>query len=131
MPSAPAAEGDFTLAQHQGHVRVRLAGTPDLPAVEALRVALAGLVDSGKDVVVDCANAEHVSSAVLQVLVAAEAARGQEQQWLRIESESAAIRDYLRLAGLDERFPTGKAMPGSKRGTLAKRKRSSQVSPQP
>lgn len=125
MPSPQAASGEhFALSQHKGHVRVTLAGTPDLLAVQALHAALAGLVDSGKDIVLDCAAVEHISSAALQVLIAVQAALAQRRR-LRIESESAAIRDYLRIAGLDGLFPAGPD------GTARKRKRSSQVSPQP
>ena len=124
VPSAPAVEEPFAVSQQQTHVRVTLAGNPDLSAVERLHAVLLGLADGGQDIVIDCANAEHVSSAALQVLMAAEAVLAQKRQRLRIEAESAAVRDYLRLAGLDERFPGTKPIRG-------KRKKSSQVSPQP
>ena len=105
--------------------RVALPADLDLPAVEALHALLLGLVDSGKDIVIDCANAEHLSASTLQVFLAAQEAIALQQHGLRIESESAAVRDYCKLAGLDERFPAAKTSPP------VKRKRSSQVSPQP
>lgn len=124
--STPPAGGEcIQISQDKAHTRVTLAGALDLTAVETLHATLTDLVDSGKDVIIDCVNAEHVSCAALQVILGAEAALAEKQHRLRIEGESPAIRDYLRLAGLEERLPA------SKSAASGKRKRSSQVSPQP
>lgn len=123
-PGAPADER-FLVSQDNTDARIALPGDLDLPAVEALHTLLLALAGAGKDIAIDCKSAEHVPASALQILLAAQEALASRQHRLRIESESAAVRDYLKLAGLDERFPAAKA------GSPGKKKKSSQVSPQP
>lgn len=129
VSSAPAVEEHFAVSHENTSVRVTLACAPDLPAVEALHALLLGLADGGREIVIDCSHAEHVSSAALQVLVAADAALAGRR--LRIEAESAAVRDYLKLAGLDKRFPAAQAPAPESRKAPGKRKRSGAAAPQP
>lgn len=114
------------LTHHKGTTKVALSGVIGLSAVETLHEYMVRLADGQQDfVVVDCSQVEHLPAAALQVLLAAQATLGNGKRQLRIESESPAIRDYLQLAGLAERFPAQE--PDARR----RRKRTSKVVQQP
>lgn len=100
-----APESSVRISQRKGYAKISLSGELDPLVIEALHGSLIRLSDAGKDIVIDCAKTEHLPAAALQLLVAAQAVLAGKQHALRIESESSAIRNYLNLAGVGERFP--------------------------
>jgi anti-anti-sigma factor len=68
-------------------------------AAELHREALACLARRA-DVTVDCAQAEHLDTAALQVLLALKEALREAGKLLRLTGACESIQNYLRLAGL-------------------------------
>lgn len=99
------AEDAVRVTHHRGHAKISLTGEVGPFAVESLHECMIRLLDADKDLVIDCAKAEHLPASALQVLLAAQMTLATRQRTVRIESESPAIREYLNLAGLADRFP--------------------------
>jgi len=105
QPSEPVAEDSVRQTSRKNHTKVSLAGELGPSVVESLRERMIALSGEDKDIVIDCAKAEHLPASALQVLLAAQAALANGKRTVRIESESPRIRDYLNLAGLNGHFP--------------------------
>jgi len=83
-----------------------LRGAIEAPSICELLAAAVSACASGKPVLVDWSEAEHLHAGALQVLMALKAELTAQERPLRVSDSSEAVRDCIGAAGLAEWFPS-------------------------